>query len=46
MTDETPTIYVWGGERAGFERWLNTFYDLVEGDELLSPVFEGCQRPA
>jgi len=41
VTDETPTIYVWGGERAGFERWLNTFYDLVEGDELLSPVFEG-----
>lgn len=41
MTDETPTIYAWAGERAGFERWLNRFYDLVEDDDLLSPVFEG-----
>jgi hemoglobin len=37
----TPTIYEWAGGREAFERWLNVFYDLVEGDELLAPVFDG-----
>jgi hemoglobin len=37
----TPTIFEWAGGRAGFERWLNQFYDLVEGDDLLAPVFHG-----
>ena len=37
----TPTIYEWGGGRPGFERWLGAFYDLVEGDDLLAPVFDG-----
>jgi hemoglobin len=41
MADETPTIYAWAGGRAGFERWLNRFYDLVEEDDLLGPVFRG-----
>ncbi|PUA81438.1 group II truncated hemoglobin [Nocardioides currus] len=41
MSDETPTIYEWAGERAGFERSLDAFYDLVEDDGLLAPVFEG-----
>jgi hemoglobin len=41
MADETPTIYQWGGERARFERWLNAFYDLVEQDELIAPLFGG-----
>jgi hemoglobin len=36
-----PTIYAWGGGRDAFARWLNSFYDLVEGDELLAPVFRG-----
>ena len=36
-----PTIYEWGGERQAFARWLDTFYDLVEGDELVAPVFGG-----
>jgi hemoglobin len=36
-----PTIYEWGGGRPAFERWLNAFYDLVEEDELLAPVFGG-----
>jgi hemoglobin len=36
-----PTIYEWGGGREAFERWLNAFYDLVERDTLLSPVFGG-----
>ena len=39
--DPTPTIYEWAGGRAAFERWLNTFYDLVEEDHLLAPVFDG-----
>jgi hemoglobin len=38
---EPPTIFDWGGGREAFERWLNVFYDLVEQDALLSPVFGG-----
>src|SRR5262245_9164851 len=41
MAEATPTIYTWAGGREGFERWLNRFYDLVEDDDLLGPVFEG-----
>ena len=33
----TPTIYEWAGGREAFERWLNAFYDLVEGDERAAP---------
>jgi hemoglobin len=36
-----PSVYEWGGGRAAFERWINAFYDLVELDELLSPLFGG-----
>jgi hemoglobin len=36
-----PTIFEWAGGGAAFERWLNCFYDLVEQDELLAPVFDG-----
>jgi hemoglobin len=38
---ETPTIYEWAGGRPAFERWLNAFYDLVEQDDLLAPLFGG-----
>jgi hemoglobin len=41
MAEDTPTIYAWAGEREAFERWLNAFYDLVEDDDLLGPVFAG-----
>jgi hemoglobin len=41
LSDSQPTIYAWGGRRDAFERWLNVFYDLVEQDELLSPLFGG-----
>jgi hemoglobin len=41
MTDETPTIYAWAGGREAFARWLDVFYDLVEQDDLLAPVFGG-----
>ena len=40
-TEQPPTIYEWGGGRDGFARWLNAFYDLVEGDDLLAAVFGG-----
>jgi hemoglobin len=36
-----PTIYEWGGGQAAFKRWLEAFYDLVEADDLLGPVFGG-----
>jgi hemoglobin len=39
--DPTPTIYSWAGGRAAFERWLNVFYDAVERDALLAPLFGG-----
>jgi hemoglobin len=41
VSDAPPTILEWGGGEAAFGRWLNTFYDLVEGDELLAPLFGG-----
>jgi hemoglobin len=41
MADGAPTIYEWAGGREAFARWLGRFYDLVEGDELLAPVFGG-----
>ena len=37
----TPTIYEWAGGREAFARWLNAVYDLVDGDELLAPIFGG-----
>jgi len=38
---EPPTIVEWAGGAEAFRRWLDAFYDLVEGDELLAPVFGG-----
>jgi hemoglobin len=38
---ETPTIYEWGGGREAFERWLNVFYDLLEGEPELAALFGG-----
>jgi hemoglobin len=36
-----PTIFQWGGGADAFARWINAFYDLVEGDERLAPLFGG-----
>ena len=44
-TEATPTIYEWAGGTDAFARWLNTFYDLVENDELLAPLFGGTVTP-
>ncbi len=41
MSDETPSVYEWIGGTEAIGRWLNAFYDAVEGDELLAPVFGG-----
>jgi hemoglobin len=38
---DPPTIYEWAGGRPAFERWFDVFYDLVEADDLLAPVFGG-----
>jgi hemoglobin len=35
----TPTILEHGGGREAFGRWLDAFYDSVERDELLAPLF-------
>jgi len=36
-----PTIFSWAGGEAAFSRWLDAFYDLVEQDELIAPLFGG-----
>jgi hemoglobin len=41
MSDAVPTIYDWAGGRPAFERWFGAFYDLVERDDLLGPLFGG-----
>jgi hemoglobin len=38
---DPPTLYEWAGGRAAFERLINAFYDRVEHDELISPLFPG-----
>jgi hemoglobin len=38
---QPSTIYEWAGGRDAFARWFEAFYDRVEGDELLGPVFGG-----
>ena len=36
-----PTLYEWAGGRDAFQRLIDAFYDRVEGDELISPLFPG-----
>ena len=38
---EQPTLYEWAGGREAFDRMINAFYDRVEQDDLLSPLFPG-----
>jgi hemoglobin len=40
--DDVPTLYAWAGGKTAFERLINAFYDRVEKDELLSPLFGGA----
>ena len=45
MTME-PTIYEWAGGEEAFARWLDAFYDLLEGDEDLARLFGGTVSEA
>ena len=36
-----PTLYEWAGGRGAFDLMINAFYDRVEHDDLLSPLFPG-----
>ena len=38
---EAPTIFALVGGETVFRSWLDAFYDLVERDELLGPLFGG-----
>jgi hemoglobin len=42
VSDNEPTLYEWAGGSAAFQRLINAFYDRVEQDELLSPLFPGA----
>src|SRR4051794_39587515 len=35
------SLYEWAGGQEAFERMIGVFYDRVEADELLSPLFPG-----
>jgi hemoglobin len=39
--DVTPTLYEWAGGSAPFTAMIDAFYDRVEGDDLLGPLFPG-----
>jgi hemoglobin len=41
MAKADPTLYEWAGGQAAFERLIDAFYDRVEADELISPLFPG-----
>jgi hemoglobin len=36
-----PTLYQWAGGGEAIARFLEAFYDRVEGDDLISPLFPG-----
>ena len=38
---ETPTLYEWAGGREPLHRMIDAFYNRVERDDLLSPLFPG-----
>jgi hemoglobin len=38
---EPPSLFDWAGGRPAFERMIEAFYDRVERDDLLSPLFPG-----
>ena len=38
---DVPTLYEWAGGRTAIERMIDRFYDRVERDDLLSPLFPG-----
>ena len=41
MAEPTPTLYEWAGGDVAFARLIDCFYDRVEADALISPLFPG-----
>ena len=42
MSDiEVPSLYDWAGGQTAFRRLIDAFYDRVERDELIAPLFPG-----
>jgi hemoglobin len=42
MSDaEVPSLYEWAGGSDAFRRLIDTFYDRVEKDDLIGPLFPG-----
>ena len=43
MTDPrpVPTLYEWAGGRPAIQRMIDRFYDRVEHDDLIGPLFPG-----
>src|SRR5262245_37128865 len=44
--DALPTLYEWAGGEPAFRSLIDAFYDRVEQDDLLSPLFPGGVREA
>jgi hemoglobin len=40
-SSQPPTLYEWAGGRPAFERLIDAFYDRIEHDDLISPLFPG-----
>ena len=46
MSDETvPSLYDWAGGSEAFGRMIDAFYDRVEADDLIGPLFPGGVSP-
>jgi hemoglobin len=41
MSDDTPSLIDWAGGPSRFRALIDAFYDRVEQDDLLSPLFPG-----
>ena len=46
MADDPPTIFEWAGGREAFRRWLDIFYDLIEGEPDIVALFGGSVSEA
>ena len=41
MTEDAPSLFTWAGGSPAFRRLIDAFYNRVESDDLLSPLFPG-----
>ncbi|MGB5951905.1 MAG: group II truncated hemoglobin [Ornithinimicrobium sp.] len=44
-TAKTPSLYEWAGGTEAIRAMINAFYDRVESDSLISPLFPGGVSP-